>query len=50
MSIDGKNPAVEAENIGKKPRRRGCVGHCVKFWWAYLIALIIIVAIVVPVM
>ncbi|GAB1311447.1 hypothetical protein MFIFM68171_01657 [Madurella fahalii] len=29
-------------------RRRGCMGHCAKFWWAYLIALVCITVLVVP--
>lgn len=37
------------ETVSGKPRRRGCVGHCVKFWWVYLIAVIVIIVIVVPV-
>lgn len=32
----------------EKPRRRGCMGHCAKFWWAYLIALVCIIVLVVP--
>ncbi|KAK4189038.1 hypothetical protein QBC35DRAFT_171579 [Podospora australis] len=37
------------ERVTDKPRRRGCVGHCVRFWWVYLILLIVIIVIVVPV-
>ena len=47
---DHKPQVYQAENVVDKPKRRGCVGHCVKFWWAYLIGLIVIVVIVVPVM
>ncbi|KAK1757836.1 hypothetical protein QBC47DRAFT_165948 [Echria macrotheca] len=48
-STDEKVVTVQQENVEKKPRRRGCVGHCAKFWWAYLLVVIIIVVIVVPV-
>jgi hypothetical protein len=42
-------PAVtQAESVSGKPRRRGCAGHCARFWWAYLIALACIVVLVVP--
>ncbi|KAI6380792.1 hypothetical protein MCOR25_001465 [Pyricularia grisea] len=40
---------VAHENVSGKSRKRGCIGHCGRFWWAYLIALIIIIVIVVPV-
>ncbi|TLS24125.1 hypothetical protein PpBr36_08820 [Pyricularia pennisetigena] len=40
---------VAHENVSGKPRKRGCIGHCGRFWWAYLIALVIIIVIVVPV-
>ncbi|KAK3498674.1 hypothetical protein B0T13DRAFT_273169 [Neurospora crassa] len=40
---------TQTENVAEKPRKRGCAGHCLKFWWAYLIAVIVIVVIVVPV-
>ncbi len=47
MSVD-KIATVEAENVvDKKPRRRGCIGHCLKFWWAYLITFIAVVILVV---
>lgn len=48
--MDNKPQYTQTENVVEKPRKRGCAGHCLKFWWAYLIALIVIVVIVVPVM
>ena len=46
MSSDyEKTSAAQTEVVKTKKR-----GHCAKFWWAYLIALILIVVIVVPVM
>ncbi|KAJ4290099.1 hypothetical protein N0V88_006605 [Collariella sp. IMI 366227] len=42
-----KAAVTQTEDI--RPRRRGCVGHCKKFWWAYLALLVVIVVIVVPV-
>ncbi|KAK1780675.1 hypothetical protein QBC45DRAFT_323173 [Copromyces sp. CBS 386.78] len=47
--MDNKPEYTQTENVVEKPRKRGCAGHCLKFWWAYLIALIVIVVIVVPV-
>ncbi len=47
MSTDEKASTYQAENVAEKPRRRGCIGHCLKFWWAYLIAFIIFVVLVV---
>jgi len=29
------------------PKKRGCAGHCKKFWWAYLIAFVIIAVLIV---
>jgi hypothetical protein len=49
MADVDKAGVSHTENVSGKPRRRGCLGHCAKFWWAYLIAVIIIVVIVVPV-
>jgi hypothetical protein len=49
MSDVDKAGVSQAENVSGKPRRRGCLGHCAKFWWAYLIALVVIVVVVVPV-
>ncbi|KAK3902466.1 hypothetical protein C8A05DRAFT_44120 [Staphylotrichum tortipilum] len=49
MSDIDKTAVTQTENVSEKPRRRGCVGHCAKFWWAYLILLVVIVAVVVPV-
>ncbi|KAK3311111.1 uncharacterized protein B0T15DRAFT_520434 [Chaetomium strumarium] len=49
MSDVDKSAVTQTENISDKPRRRGCLGHCARFWWAYLIVLVIIVVIVVPV-
>ncbi|KAK4127041.1 hypothetical protein N657DRAFT_187789 [Parathielavia appendiculata] len=42
-----KSAVTQAETV--KPRRRGCVGHCARFWWAYLIVIVVVVVIVVPV-
>lgn len=49
MADVDKSGVAQMENVSEKPRRRGCLGHCAKFWWAYLIAVIIIVVVVVPV-
>ena len=49
MADVDKTAVVQLENVSDKPRKRGCLGHCAKFWWAYLILLIVIVAVVVPV-
>lgn len=49
MSDVDKAAVTQTENVSDKPRRRGCLGHCARFWWAYLIVLVIIVVIVVPV-
>lgn len=47
---DLDKPTVsQAEKVSGKPRRRGCVGHCARFWWVYLIVVVVIVVIVVPV-
>jgi hypothetical protein len=50
MSDLDKSVVTQTENVSDKPRRRGCVGHCVRFWWAYVILLVVIVVVVVPVM
>ncbi|KAK3366858.1 hypothetical protein B0T24DRAFT_369576 [Lasiosphaeria ovina] len=49
MSELDKANVVQEERVEKAPRKRGCVGHCLKFWWAYLLAIVVIVVIVVPV-
>jgi len=49
MSDVDKVAVAQSENVSDKPRRRGCLGHCLKFWWAYLIAIVVIVVVVVPV-
>ncbi|KAL2266647.1 hypothetical protein VTJ83DRAFT_5999 [Remersonia thermophila] len=49
MSDAEKPNATQAEATSTKPRRRGCLGHCARFWWAYLIALIVVIVVVVPV-
>ncbi|KAK0718722.1 hypothetical protein B0T21DRAFT_295567 [Apiosordaria backusii] len=49
MADADKPVATTSENVVEKPRRRGCVGHCVRFWWVYLIVLIVLVVILVPV-
>lgn len=43
-----KTAVTQTENVSEKPRKRGCLGHCARFWWAYLIALIVVVVVVVP--
>ncbi|KAK4232395.1 hypothetical protein QBC38DRAFT_95590 [Podospora fimiseda] len=50
MGENDKPVISQAENVSEKPRKRGCVGHCVKFWWAYLILLIVVIVVVVPVL
>lgn len=47
--MDKQPEYTQTENVADKPRKRSCAGHCLKFWWAYLIAVIVIVVIVVPV-
>lgn len=49
MSDTDKPTQVPTEAVSEKPRKRGVAGHCARFWWAYLIAVIVIVVIVVPV-
>lgn len=49
MSDYDKPAVAQAETVSSKARKRGCLGHCAKFWWAYLIVIVIIVVIVVPV-
>jgi hypothetical protein len=49
MSDVDKAGVAPSENSSGKPRRRGCLGHCARFWWAYLLAVVVIVVIVVPV-
>jgi hypothetical protein len=49
MSDVDKAGVAQTENVSGKPRKRGCLGHCAKFWWAYLILLVVIVVVVVPV-
>lgn len=44
-----KSAVSQSENVSDKPRRRGCMGHCARFWWAYLIGVVVIVVVVVPV-
>jgi len=48
MSDNGKISDHHAETaVEKKPKKRGCMGHCIKFWWAYLILFIVVVVLVV---
>ncbi|KAH6630738.1 hypothetical protein B0J18DRAFT_110726 [Chaetomium sp. MPI-SDFR-AT-0129] len=49
MSDYDKAGVAQSERVSDKPRKRGCLGHCAKFWWAYLLIIIVIVVIVVPV-
>ncbi|KAK4197796.1 hypothetical protein QBC40DRAFT_100144 [Triangularia verruculosa] len=49
MADADKPVATTSENVVEKPRRRGCVGHCVRFWWVYLIVLVVLTVILVPV-
>lgn len=49
MSDVDKSAVTQAEIASDKPRRRGCLGHCARFWWAYLIVVVVIVVVVVPV-
>jgi hypothetical protein len=44
MSDTGKGGAGQYEVA---PRKRGCAGHCKRFWWAYLAATIAIIVLVV---
>jgi hypothetical protein len=34
----------------KKGKRKSCMRHCKRFWWAYLIAFVLIVVLVVCLM
>lgn len=47
MGEPEKTNVAQAETVEKTPRKRGCVGHCLKFWWAYLIGFIIFVVLIV---
>ena len=47
MSDTDKPTAYQSETVQTTPRKRGFVGHCLKFWWAYLIVLIIVIVLVV---
>lgn len=47
--IDNKAVVTQTENVASQPRRRGCLGHCARFWWAYLVVLVVVVVVVVPV-
>ncbi len=49
MADVDKTAVSQMENVSDKPRRRGCLGHCAKFWWAYLIFVVVVVVVVVPV-
>ncbi|KAK4211072.1 hypothetical protein QBC37DRAFT_255682, partial [Rhypophila decipiens] len=49
MSDTSKPAQVSTEAVSEKPRKRGIAGHCARFWWAYLIGVIVLVVIVVPV-
>ncbi|KAL2136177.1 hypothetical protein VTI74DRAFT_5230 [Chaetomium olivicolor] len=48
MSDVDKTVVTQTEDVSK-PRRRGCLGHCARFWWAYLALIVVIVVVVVPV-
>ncbi len=50
MSDLDKTSTTQAETVEKTPRKRGCVGHCLKFWWAYLIGFVLVVVLVVCLM
>jgi len=50
MSEPDKTMATQSETVEKTPRKRGCVGHCLKFWWAYLIGAIILIVLLVCLM
>lgn len=47
--IESKTAPVTTEAVSDKPRKRGLAGHCARFWWVYLIAVVVITVIVVPV-
>ncbi|KAK0730853.1 hypothetical protein B0H67DRAFT_53031 [Lasiosphaeris hirsuta] len=47
MSLTDKAHVDESEHVAVKPRKRGCLGHCIKLWWAYLIGFIVLVILVV---
>jgi hypothetical protein len=44
-----KPGVVQAEHARTAPRKRGFVGHCARFWWAYLLGVVVVVVVVVPV-
>ncbi len=50
MSDNDKIETAQVENIRSTTRRRRCLGHCAKFWWAYLIVLAIVAVVAVVLM
>lgn len=44
---DAKDTTQKSENAATGGKKRACVTHCKRFWWAYLIAFICIVVLVV---
>ncbi|RDA84453.1 hypothetical protein CP532_2143 [Ophiocordyceps camponoti-leonardi (nom. inval.)] len=49
MSSDAKNMTSQTQHDAQvgRSRKRGCVNHCKRFWWAYLLLLCAIVVLVV---
>ena len=52
MGSNGLKPTISlTENVSvsvfEKPQKRRCATHCLRFWWAYLIALVCIAVLVV---
>lgn len=44
---DNDKPSTTQVEAYDAPKKRGCLGHLKKFWWAYLIGFIIVVVVVV---
>lgn len=49
LGKNGSGSISHDENAVKTPRKRGCMGHCKRFWWVWLLVFGVLVAIIVPV-
>ncbi|PHH68545.1 hypothetical protein CDD80_7438 [Ophiocordyceps camponoti-rufipedis] len=47
MSYDSKNMVAQTENDAPVGKKRGCINHAKRFWWAYGLALCALVVLVV---
>lgn len=50
QDINHSENALNGVNSGGSGKNKSCMRHCKKLWWAYLLLLVVITAIVVPVM